>query len=515
MVSPKIKTASSKLNIADSTPDSIVLRQVKLPGMKRSLTTPEVYKSAIYAIWGGTVLLAATMSSAVMSQRHAVEEVGFNTTPSIYHAQRIRDSVSDLDANVVNMLLLPPGASPAAEKGYQERKEKLSKLLVQVARNITIPVEQEYISKLIVGTNNYIEKAQQARDFHAQNNTVASLQVYREAQKIIGDEQSGLLKDAYLLDNVNFKALNTAYQSGQSVAIGRSLSVLAAGAVLLALLITTQLCLAKWNHRTLNLALLGATLIAAFSLLDTMVSLTTATKQLEIAKSGAFDSLHALRQARSIAYILNTAESRYLLDSRAAGEHEKDFAMNVKKMASIDNLDPITDAASYQSKLQAIANRGKSATGVTGINGFFGTQLNNITFPGELVETQAMITDFVKYLSIDSRIRSLNTMGKREDAIKLTIGNNPGDSNHAFEQFKQSHDRTMDVNRSAFNESIKKAQRALDDPNPRDALPKGETIQLTKGSGFDIFWIKILVITGAIGGLTYFGLMQRIKEYEA
>ena len=160
---------------------------------------------------------------------------------------------------------------------------------------------------------------------------------------------------------------------------------------------------------------------------------------------------------------------------------------------------------------QTIANQGQV---LPGMSGFFATQLKNATFPNELDKTKIMITDFAAYLKVDSKIRSLNTTGKKAEAIALTLGNNPGDSNHAFEKFKQSHSKTMDVNIEAFNQSIEKAQRSLEDPNPRKALTGGEVIELTQPNKFDAFWLKILVVSGAIVGLTYYGLTQRIKEYE-
>ena len=527
MATSKITTAPSSIVLSGTTPSPIEIRRVNIPGVARSFTTPEVYKSSIYAVLGGTLLLTGAVVIAVMAQRSVVEEVGFGTTPSIYHAQRIRDSLSDMDANVVNMLLLPSGTNPEAEKEYERRKEKLSNLVVAVSKNITIPVyvdiskdpslkvpipiEQKNISTVILGINNYIEKAQNARDFHALKNTPASLEAYREAQKIIGDDENGLLKEASALDKINFEALGKAYQSGQGSSLGQRLMVLLAGATLLGILISIQLLLFKWNRRIVNPALLGATLVASFFLLDTLVSLGTATQQLKIAKEDAFDSLYALRQLRATSYIMNTAESRYLLDSSAASEHEQQFSVSANKIAQIGSLNAVTNAAEYQGKLQGIANQGQA---LPGMSGFFATQLKNVTFPNELDKTKMMITDFAAYLKIDSKIRGLNTTGKKAEAIALTLGNNPGDSNHAFDKFKQSHSETMNVNIDAFNEAIEKAQRSLEDPNPRKALTGGEVIKLPQPNKFDAFWLKILAVSGAIVGLTYYGLTQRIKEYE-
>ena len=42
-----------------------------------------------------------------------------------------------MDSNVANELLTKPGENQAALKGYEERREKLSKLIVAAAENIT------------------------------------------------------------------------------------------------------------------------------------------------------------------------------------------------------------------------------------------------------------------------------------------------------------------------------------------------------------------------------------------
>jgi hypothetical protein len=39
----------------------------------------------------------------------------------------------------------------------------------------------------------------------------------------------------------------------------------------------------------------------------------------------------------------------------------------------------------------------------------------------------------------------LQQSGKHADAIALCVGNNPGQSNWAFEQFKQANQKTLDI----------------------------------------------------------------------
>ncbi len=507
MTSPKVSNPST-LKIAGSSPSPIALRKITLPGLGRSVTTPQFYQLAIYTVCGSAVLFAATVTNAVMAQREAIRTVGFDTTPSIYQAQRIRDSVADMDANAANMLLVKPGENPTAEKEYQRRKEKLADLVILASKNITVADEQKLISKIIFNINNYVETIQKAKDFQAQNKPEESLIAYREGQKIVDEI---LMPEADKLDKTNFDILNKAYSEDTNSSLGQRLILLIAGAILLGSLVGIQVLMSRWTRRIINPMLLGATLLASFSLLDNFVSLSTASTQLKIAKEDAFSSLHALRQARSLFYSVNADESRYLLDRSFAVQHETAFQSKLTKLGNLSNVDLRRDLSAYQVQMQQMSSTGKALPGFTGL---FATQLGNITFPGEQKATKKMLADYGEYLKIDSQIRALQNAGKRVEAIELCTGTKPGQSNAVFGQLLASHSKVMDVNIEAFNAAIRKGLVSLDAPDPGKAIGGGESVILQATSGFDIFWIKLLVVTGAIGGLTYFGLMQRIKEYE-
>ena len=481
------------------------LRQVHLPFRSKILTTPEVYKAATAWILGSTVLLTGAIANAVMSQRSVIHAVGFETTPSIYHAQRIRDSVADMDANAANLLLVPTGQNPDAEKAYQERKKKLSLLLTRAAENITIPIEQTLIIDISLNLNNYIEKIQQAKIFHEQRKDEDALKAYREAQQIV---DGVLMIKADELDQVNFEALQKSYDSGNRSATTNQLFVALFGAMVVGSLIGLQILLTKWTRRRLNVGLLAATIISTLFVLDTLTRLSSSSNLLKVARVEAFDSLHALRKARSMAYSLNADESRYLLDSKFATLHQENFFSKVTELAFIPN-GPLakTQPDRYSSELRKIANM-PDAPSQAVINGAFATQLQNITFDGERKATQIMINDFLNYFDIDQKIR---TTTKREEAIALCTGK----SNEAFDVFLKSHSKVMDINISAFDSSIYKALTYLDVNGVSKEILAVDSAPNGDNKGLDFFWIKALLVTGAIAGFTVYGIRSRIVEYEA
>ena len=142
------------------------------------------------------------------------------------------------------------------------------------------------------------------------------------------------------------------------------------------------------------------------------------------------------------------------------------------------------------------------------INGAFATQLQNITFDGERKATQIMINDFLNYFDIDQKIR---TTTKREEAIALCTGK----SNEAFDVFLKSHSKVMDINISAFDSSIYKALTYLDVNGVSKEILAVDSAPNGDNKGLDFFWIKALLVTGAIAGFTVYGIRSRIVEYEA
>jgi hypothetical protein len=481
------------------------LRQIEIPFRSQKLTTPQVYRAAMYGIVGSAVLLTGAIANAVMSQRSALHTVGFETTPSIYQAQRIRDSVADMDANVANLLLVPTGQNPDAEKAYQERKQKLSALLTRAAQNITIPLEQSLIIDLSLNINNYIEKTQEAKVLHSQGKTEDALKVYREAQKLV---DGILMVKADELDQVNFEALRKGYEEGRTRGAINQLMVCLLGAILVGSLVWIQLILTKWTRRRFNVGLLLATIVSTIFILDTLARLTSSSDLLRTAKEDAFDSLHALRKSRSIAYSLNADESRYLLDSQFSNLHRDNFFTKVRSLAQFksQNLRPEQDPTKYSQALRQLLQNA-SVNQVIDLEGSFAEQLKNITFRGESDATKMMVQSFLNYFDIDQKIR---TTANKADAIKLCIGK----SNDAFDVFLKAHSKVMDINIDAFDDAIYTGLSKLDVSGVDKKILAVDSAPNGLNKGLDIFWIKAFLVTGAIAGLTVYGLRSRIIEYE-
>ena len=456
----------------------------------KKLTTPQLIRSGLYIVWGAGLLLLTTTILGIQEQRNAIKTVGRDAVPSIITAQRLKDGMAGMDAFAASEFLVPSSNTQssfleplqkdvdgATIQSYNERYRSVTERLIAAANNITYDEEREPIQTMQLGIGEYVAKIQQARDAHARRDQAGTLAAYLSAVEIL---DKTLLPAADRLDQANLKVLDRTYGE-QRFASARSLFLIAIVTLGLAgILVMLQLFLSQRTRRTFNPFLLSATAIALLFLVHTIGSLLSASNHLKVAKEDAFDSMHVLRQARALAYGANADESRYLLDVRNAATHEQAFFNKLNQIAAPpigQTLEQITLLAQQDTKL-------------TGLTGFLGEELSNITFPGERQAVIDNLSTLSQYLQIDKQIRQLQQSGKYREAIALCVGNNPGESNWAFEQFKKANQKTYDVNDKAFKDAITQGDQDLE--------------------GFEV---KSTIVTITIALLVLLGVMPRLKEY--
>jgi hypothetical protein len=289
-----------------------------------------------------------------------------------------------------------------------------------------------------------------------------------------------IIPQAEELNRVNSQQLEKTYADQSFRNGGISFLIAIVGLALIVILVVIQIFLYQRMRRIFNLPLLGATAIAIIFLGYTLNSLLGATFNLKIAKQDAFDSLHSLRQMRSLSYKANADESRYLLDRVNATGHERSFN---EKVARIITIPP------NQSVASVITNTTQSRN-TPGITGLFADELNNITFKGERELSIDTFKAFNDYLAIDKQIRQFASSGKIAEAIALGIGTKPGESDWAFDRYKNIHTQLMDLNKKEFEDNIKLGEEHLDN-----------------------FEMIASVALGSIAILTLFGLRPRLREY--
>jgi len=447
----------------------------------RKLNTPQILKSGLCVTWVASVLLLIATITGVQSQRHAIKTVGKDATPSIVTAQRLKDAMAGMDAYVANELLFASGKNLDAVAGYEERREQVAIRLVAAAENITYGEKEEKpLEDMQRGVGDYIAKVQQARDFHAQGNTAAALNAYRQAADIMDDK---LLRSADTLDSVNSIELERTYKEEKFNSVRSIFLVLVSGIFLLTVLVALQLFLSQRMRRTINPWLLGATVLALIFFGYTIQSFISVSHDLKVAKEDAFESMHALREARAFYYRANADQSRYLLDLQNAAKHQQAFLDKIAKVAKLppgQNFETVRVASAQGNK-------------VDGFTGLIADELNNTTFNGERTAALANLSALDNYLTIDNQIRQLQDSGRHQEAINLLTLVNTDRKDQpagAFPQLKLANQKVFDINQKAFDEAIAQSFMAVD--------------------GFEVI---APVAVGAIAVLTLLGLLPRLKEY--
>ena len=441
----------------------------------------------------GVFFLAILIAAQV--HRDAMQAIGFDAAPSIIAAQHIKAALADMDADEANVLLAPPNTANSATKGLMARRDEAEHALLAASGNVTYDAERAPIETLQVAGSFYNRLAQEAEDLHdfGAPNAGSPLNVnYYEALAILMDEK--LLPAADALDDANNVELQRTYKH-QTVTSGLTTAVVAlVGLATLGALLWIQLFLSDRTHRTLNPALFFATLAALFLFLYAFGALVNEQHQLKVAKEDSFESIHALWQARAVAYQANAEESRFLLDPRFAADASRDF---FREAGSLATLPPGMSA----SELLTLESHGQKVAGFTG---YIADELKNITFPGERRAAIKTLAAYEDYLEIDAEMRRLQNSGQHQDAVNLCIGNAVGQSDWAFDQFDQALGETLRINQQHFDQSVNDGLASVGALNGHLSLSEvAHTLEL-----------KSLIFSVAIAILIALGLAPRIKEYE-
>lgn len=431
------------------------------------IPTPKWLSGSIILVWLLTIAFVITAVVAVREHRAALKVVANDSAKSVIAAERIAAALADMDANAANGLLSAQ-QKEAAVAAYNKGRGQMTDALVDAARNITFDGEEVEIKALAKNSGIYGERVEAA--FTLQNgNAPAALSKYLSAAQLL---DKTLMPGARTVDKINRDELDTSYRTISRNSKIQFALVWLAGLGMLAVLLRVQFFLSARTRRTLNPLCVLATAIALGLLLYTHHALSTVSHELKVVKADAFESIHAVWQAKAAAFEANAQESRYLLDKQGAVEHQTRFETLAQAIAS----DP--------EQLVKLKNNAPTSTGL------LADELRNTTFAGERKAALIAVEWWAKYIQVDTRIRALERSGQHEQAVQLCLGEETGQSNWAFNGFISALDEVLKINQTAFDQAAASGFEALD---------KFE-------------WIAALMgLTAALACL--FGVLPRIREY--
>jgi hypothetical protein len=485
---------------------------VTTPGMPTRWPTPRLLRAHLYAIYALSALLLLVGEGTLARARATLKTIGKEAAPSIVAAQEIQMHLADLDAAAATALLgaralaeldAPPAQTTsaplpvetpaqrearaaaalraeAAGQLFELRRGSVTRRLVDASQNISFgDTEKVPIVTVLDGLQRYVGLVADARGRTARRDLAGARDAYRLATDLLHVE---LLPAAQALDDANKNVMNDVYVAGARADNGAEVLAVGVGGALAFVLLLAQAFTYRRFRRLTSPPLVLATVLAA-SFTGYLVDKFGAAKtDLKLVKEDAFESIHLVTRARSIALDAKGDQRRWLLEDGAgswAGSLAWRFSRSCQTLSSAPDLPASAD--------QAIS---KADGGPPPFQGLLADELANADFRGEREAAVEMIRAFASFHRADLAMRKAAAR-EGDDRMQAARAIALGEANDAFEQFDASAQRVQLLNEDVFEKVLGEADRGL----------KSAEI-----------WDPGLAV--AIAALAWLGTRKRLAEYD-
>jgi hypothetical protein len=413
-----------------------------------------------------TVVLGAVCLTAADRAQSTWTGITTRQAPQVVDATGLYQSLTDLDAQTANLLMFGDAPSLASDRATaltqydQDRAaadRDLQRATLDAAGDQAV---QQALSSVLDDMGQYQDLAGRALELNqvsaagAGQPDATALTEYRQATDLM---RTGLLPAADKLVQANNNAFNDSYTAERSSLSTAELGVLLLGALVLAALLGLQIWLARTFRRIVNPPLAAATLLVVVLIGLCGTLLPDQRQDLYVARREAFDSVVALTRARAVAYDANADESRYLLDHGRAAQYQDAFEADSQQIAHLQGATIHT----YDAALAADIGAYRADDSDVRFGGYYGTEFDNITFPGERAAAQQALLDYQAYELDDRRIRALADSGQLQAAIAYCTSYAPDASNGAFEAHDAALQKVIGINSDAYAAAAKQGSGEL------------------------------------------------------
>jgi CHASE3 domain sensor protein len=442
------------LLVGPSTGSNRPSRPHGVPARRHAATVWIRAYSAVAAL--GAVVIAVVLASVAGGMRDGLTVIGQRTAPQVAAGEDLYFALSDMDAQLANLLLT--GADPRlgrlhafAVDDYEKDRARAGADLQQVTTvagdDATV---QGTVREVLDEFGRYQSLAARAMQLVDREGAGPASQdvvdLARQATVVLHAAVDSVRKLAV----VNGKLLDQSYRDRQASTAAARQWLVGIGIVFLASLVGLQVVLRLRMRRRLNPAVAVATLLAGWLVFGGITQMNRQSDQLRSAKEDAFDSLMVLRQARAVSYDANADESRYLLDPGWAARYEQDFFDKSTALADVG----ASGLSEYDERLGVLLNVYRGNRSDLRIDGLFGAELNNITFPGERSAAEQVMLTYQRYQEDDGPIRQLVADGKLHEAIVFCLEPYADSSNYRFSRYDKALTHLIDINQRAFDSAI-------------------------------------------------------------
>lgn len=391
---------------------------------------------------------------------------GVSATSDLYYR------LNDMDAMAANVLLVgynpanpslvPDAVNAAASDGvYESDRVAADADLERIAQN---PLLASQAGKLMDSLGSY--EALIAQALYIDKGTVreepatppvSALHAYVQASALL---HSAMLPAAQQITDTDSADVTGSYGADRSAMVGYGIALLALGLVTATALLLGNRYHARVFRRRLGWLVPAALLALVLGVAGINIQLSAAD-HLHAAKQEAYDSINALERAKAISDDANADESRWLLEERAS-PLQTSFFSRISQVGSgpgTSGTQVAADPGQYYSTLNTAVTALRLDAAADTVNdvtltGYLGTELRNITFPGEAQAAFSTAKAFDAYVQDDATIRSDAQRGDLGAAVAFDIGTQAAQSNHDFNTYMADLSSVIQINDGYFASAI-------------------------------------------------------------
>jgi hypothetical protein len=425
-------------------------------------TTVRVWTLTAACLVGIAVLFAVT-TGAIAQARDGFQVIGHGAGPKVAATADLYFALSDMDAQVANVLLmgdehdLGAGREEALRR-YEQRRDDADSALLHAAQLAEgDDAEQENVRAVLDGLGDYEQLVAEARLLNdeagggAGQPPAAVVDRYREATDLMRLE---LLPKAYNLTLESGATVRATYEDRRSATRLGPVWVALSGAAAAGALIALQLYLSARFRRRYNPALVVATAgVVGLVGLATLM-LDDQAQQLRTAKEDGLDSVLALSRARAISTNMNADQSRWLLDPERADTYAQGFLEDAQTVLYVEDAagEVPGDLAGYGAEVDdAVTERG----GYRGrMLGFLGEEVRDAPLAGQAAAQQEVLRAYDGFLRADRDMRLIAESGREREAVSAHMGG-AGSVEDAFDRYEEALIELTDLHRDTFDEAVR------------------------------------------------------------
>ena len=410
----------------------------------RASTTPGRLWTLSLLLVAGCVLLWLAGSSTVVTAQSKVESIGHRSGPAVIDAQKIHGALADADRSAANAFLSGNVENPEPRQRYDRDIAVATHDLEQAAEHNTAGSQASLnLQAVIAGVAEYTGLVETARADNRQGFPVGAAYL-RAASRLMHRPGNGILARVDALAGINSANASAEYSSLGFV--GALLAVFFLfGALLFALLLSTQAFLRRRFRRRRNTRLLMATVLLVLLSAGMAAQAVYSYRNLQLAEQEAFPRLHDLWQARALAADANGNESLSLIARGNGAGFDQAFKEETAML--VDR--PLND------QLVEDASRGNVR-----FKGLLADEINQAAFPGERDAALKALRAYQRFLDVDAAVRA-RAAGDHEGAVALALGTAPGALGAAFGDLDAALAEAIGVDQRQFDEAIQRAEPSL------------------------------------------------------